>query len=139
MDVQTCITQHLVKSEELNHHGTLFAGRSAEWFVESGFIAAATLTAPESIVCKKIHGMSFARPVHSGEVVIFESKIILAGRTSMVANVKMMVKKEIVVDGFITFIHVDENAHPIPHGLVIVPTNPDDITLQEAARNLPKG
>jgi len=22
---------HLVKSEDLNHHGTLFAGRSAEW------------------------------------------------------------------------------------------------------------
>jgi hypothetical protein len=28
----------LVKSEDLNHHGTLFAGRTAEWFVESGFL-----------------------------------------------------------------------------------------------------
>ena len=25
----------LVKSEDLNHHGTLFAGRGAEWFVEA--------------------------------------------------------------------------------------------------------
>ncbi|NTU75550.1 MAG: acyl-CoA thioesterase, partial [Anaerolineaceae bacterium] len=41
MDIQTCVTQHLVKSEDLNHHGTLYAGRTAEWFVESGFIAAA--------------------------------------------------------------------------------------------------
>ena len=29
-------TYHLVKSEDLNHHGTLYAGRNAEWFVESG-------------------------------------------------------------------------------------------------------
>ena len=35
----------LVKSEDLNHHGTLFAGRSAEWFVEAGFIAAGALYA----------------------------------------------------------------------------------------------
>ena len=32
---------HLVKSEDLNHHGTLFAARTASWFVESAFIAAA--------------------------------------------------------------------------------------------------
>lgn len=25
---------HLIKSEDLNHHGTLFAGRTAEWLVE---------------------------------------------------------------------------------------------------------
>ena len=28
---------HLVKSEDLNHHGTLFAGRTAEWLVERRF------------------------------------------------------------------------------------------------------
>ncbi|MEL7655970.1 MAG: acyl-CoA thioesterase, partial [Bacillota bacterium] len=33
---------HLVKSEDLNHHGTLFAGRSAEWLVEAAFVAAAS-------------------------------------------------------------------------------------------------
>lgn len=32
---------HLVKSEDLNHHGTLFAGRTAEWLVEAGFVTAA--------------------------------------------------------------------------------------------------
>ena len=26
---------HLIKSEDLNHHGTLFAGRTAEWLVEA--------------------------------------------------------------------------------------------------------
>src|SRR5665254_21309 len=32
---------HLVKSEDLNHHGTLYAWRSAEWLVEGAFVAAA--------------------------------------------------------------------------------------------------
>ena len=35
---ENMVTMRLVKSEDLNHHGTLFAGRTAEWFVESGFI-----------------------------------------------------------------------------------------------------
>ena len=39
----TSFIQHLVKSEDLNHHRTLYAGRTAEWFVETGFVAAANL------------------------------------------------------------------------------------------------
>ena len=51
---------HLVKSEDLNHHGTLFAARTASWFVESAFIAAACEHGdPSEIVCRNIHGMSF--------------------------------------------------------------------------------
>ena len=45
---------HLVKSEDLNHHGTLFAARTASWFVESAFIAAACEHGdPSEIVCRK--------------------------------------------------------------------------------------
>ena len=39
MEIRIYRTYHLVKSEDLNHHGTLYAGRNAEWFVEAGFIA----------------------------------------------------------------------------------------------------
>ena len=41
MALEALKTCRLIKSEDLNHHGTLFAGRCAEWFVESGFIAVA--------------------------------------------------------------------------------------------------
>ena len=63
MELKTHSICRLVKSEDLNHHGTLFAGKTAMWFVESGFIAAASLTHPENIVCVNIHGMLFTRPV----------------------------------------------------------------------------
>jgi acyl-CoA hydrolase len=72
----TYTTHHLVKSEDLNHHGSLYAGRCAEWFVESGFIAAAALTRPQNIVCLQIHGMHFTRPIRLGEVVCFESQVV---------------------------------------------------------------
>ena len=40
MNINTNITQHVVMGGDLNHHGTLYAGRTAEWFVEAGFISA---------------------------------------------------------------------------------------------------
>ena len=61
-------TYHLIKSQDLNHHGTLYAGRCADWFVESGFIAACSLAKPEHIVCLKIHGLLFSKPAHLGDI-----------------------------------------------------------------------
>lgn len=138
MSIRTLTTYHLVKSEDLNHHGTLFAGRNAEWFVEAGFIAAAALARPENIVCLKIHGMSFTRPVQRGEVICFESQIVFAGRSRLVAHVKMKGKNEedVIVDGFITFVHVDQDGNPLPHGIIITAETPEETSLQEYARNL---
>ena len=138
MALTSLITYHLVKSEDLNHHGTLFAGRNAEWFVEAGFIAAAALTRPENIVCLKIHGMGFHRPVHRGEVIHFESKIVFAGRTRLVAHISMKGKEDQdqIVEGFITFIHVDQEGKPIPHGIQLSPETEEELHLQETAQNL---
>ena len=72
MKLRTYVINHLVKSEDLNHHGTLFAGKTAMWFVESGFIAAASLTNPENTVCLNIHGMLFMKPIHNAMPVVLE-------------------------------------------------------------------
>lgn len=72
MRMKTLTIHHLVKGEDLNHHQTLFAGRGAEWLVEAGFIAAADLLPPEYVLCFKIHGMTFQRPVNPGEVIRFK-------------------------------------------------------------------
>jgi acyl-CoA hydrolase len=140
MELKKFITHHLVKGQDLNHHGTLFAGRGAEWFVESGFVAAAAMTAPEKTVCLNIHGLVFTRPVPKGSIIRYESKLAYAGRTSMVVYVKVLVAKddEFVLDGFMTFIHVDEKGKSAPHGLVVIPTNEEDIALQERAKALLK-
>lgn len=135
---ETSVTMRLVKSEDLNHHGTLFAGRTAEWFVESGFIAATTLLNPQNVVCLKIHGMFFTSPAKSGEVLKFSSKIVFTGKTSLTAYVhvnKQGVEKPLV-DGFVTFIHVDENTRPFAHLIEIEPVTEEDKRLYESAESL---
>lgn len=131
-------TMRLVKSEDLNHHGTLFAGRTAEWFVESGFIAATTLLDPKSVVCLKIHGMYFTQPVKPGQIICFSSKIVYAGKSSLIAYIQVAKKDEVkpVVSGFVTFIHVDENTRPISHHIEIVPKTEEDIQLYQTAQGL---
>lgn len=138
MKIDTYSMHHLVKSEDLNHHGTLFAGRSAEWFVEAGFIAAASIANPENIVCLKVHGLTFRQPVRKGSLIHYESKVIYAGRTSLVIYIKMLLNhnKEFVLDGFITFIHVDENGRPLPHNITLDIDTPEDKQLHETAKKL---
>ncbi len=130
------ITHHFVKSEDLNHHGTLYAGRTAEWFVEAGLMAAAFYLLPENIVCVKIHGMTFKRPVRLGETTQLISKIVYAGITSLIANIRLSVQNQEVVDGFITFVHVDKDGKPAPHGILLELFGEADIALHEQARKL---
>ena len=132
------VTMRLVKSEDLNHHGTLFAGRTAEWFVESGFIAAASLLDAKSVVCLKIHGMFFTKPARPGEILRFNSRIIFTGRTSLTAYIMVQKNEDVkpIVDGFVTFIHVDENTTPVSHNIIIKPVTEEDIELYETAKNL---
>jgi acyl-CoA hydrolase len=131
-------TYHLVKSEDLNHHGTLYAGRTAEWFVESGFVAAASLTKPENVVCLKIHGMLFSKPVHKGDLISFESQVVYAGKASLISYITTKVKEDTVVEGFITFIHVDLEGKTIAHGMTVTPTTDEEKALFENAKNLPR-
>jgi acyl-CoA hydrolase len=128
----------LVKSEDLNHHGTLFAGRTAEWFVESGFIAVASLLNPQNVVCLKIHGMYFTKPAKSGDVLKFSSKVVYAGRSSITSyiHVENNGADKSLVDGFVTFINVDKSTKPSPHFILINPETEEDRILYETAKNL---
>lgn len=128
----------LIKSEDLNHHHTLFAGRCAEWFVEAGFIAAASLLPASNIVCLKIHGLAFTRPLTSGDIACFESKVVYTGRTSLRVYISLRDsnKEDLIVEGFITFIHVNKLGQPHPHGLKLALSDPQDIVLNQRAAKL---
>lgn len=139
MKIKEYPTHRLVKSEDLNHHGTLYAGRSAEWFVESGFVSASSLINPKYIICLKIHGMHFSSPVKPGECICYTSKIVYTGRSSLISYIKVSRvsnPNQIIVDGFITFVHVDENTKPRQHGITIEPDSEEDILLNKRASEL---
>jgi acyl-CoA hydrolase len=136
MEISSITTHHFVKSEDLNHHGTLYAGRTSEWFIEAGLIATAVHIPAENIVCLKIHGMSFTRPVKLGEIAQFTGKVVYTGKTRLVTNVRMCVKDDEVLNGFITFVNVDCEGHAFAHGVEIQAVTPEDIALQEQAMSL---
>jgi acyl-CoA hydrolase len=136
IEMQKYTLYHLIKGEDLNHHGTLYAGRSAEWFVEAGFVAAANLTRPENIVCLKIHGMTFERPVHKGDVIHYESRVVLTGRSRIITHISMCVRQDRVVDGFITFVNVDAEGHAMAHDVEIVAKTDEEKEIQTRAANL---
>ena len=138
MGIEKITTYRPVMGQDLNHHGTLYAARTNEWFVEIGFIAAASMTRPENIVCVKVHSMEFLRPVQKGEVLKLESKVVLAGRTSLVVYVHGTAGNQLAVKGFISFVNVDENGKPQPHGVTIIPDNEIDLALQKEAEALRK-
>lgn len=138
MVVQSCEIHHVVMGADLNHHGTLFAGQGAKWFVEAGFIAAANMTRPESIVCVNVHGMRFQRPAPAGTVIRFVSRVVLTGRTRIVCFVRATISKneQLLVEGFLTFVHVDHKGRPLPHGITVEAVTPEDLLLQDQARAL---
>lgn len=113
-------SSRLIKSEDLNHHGTLFAGRMAEWFVESSFFGAAKIKGEANLVCAQIHDIRYLLPVHSGEIITFASKVIKVGATSMFVYAKVLnMNGDKVLEGIVRFVSVDENENKIPHNITL--------------------
>ena len=125
-------TLHLVKQEDLNHHGTLFAARAAAWVVESGFTAAACEHGnTDEIVLRNLQDMSFFKPVKPGTVVKFIGRVVHAGSSSMIVAVTAgdAVSGEPAIEAFITFVTIDkENGGKKTHNIRL-----DDATDEEEA------
>ena len=125
-------TLHLVKGEDLNHHGTLFAARAAAWLVEAGFAAAACEHGDtDEIVLRNLQNMSFSKPVKKGTVVRFESRVVYAGSTSLTVAVqaKNAMTGEQAIEGYITFVTIDkETGKKKQHSVVL-----DEVVLNESS------
>jgi len=116
------VISHLIKPEDLQHHGTLFAGQMAKWLVEACFVAAARLVGkPEDVVCVQIHGMRFTKPARNGDIIEIRAKVALAGTTSITVGGEAYVNEEPVssVSGMATFVTVDKQGVPYKHGITL--------------------
>lgn len=113
---------HLIRPEDLQHHGTLFAGRMAEWFVEACFVAASRLLGrPEDVVCVQIHGISFKKPANNGDIVDIKARVAFLGPTSITVCGKAFINEDEIpaVSGMLTFVTVDKEGKPYKHGLTL--------------------
>lgn len=128
------VSYHFVKSEDLNHHGTLFAGRAAEWFVETGLMTTSFYVPADNIVMVNIHQMSFYQPIHLGDLIRCTGEVVLAGRTSFMVYLRFEVQGELRVEGFIRYVNVDEKGKSFPHQIQLDLTDPEIIELNQKAR-----
>lgn len=134
-------TLQLVKSEDLNHHGTLFAARAAAWLIEAGFTTAACEHGDtDEIVLRNLQSMSFAKPVQKGTVVRFASRVVAAGNTSLTVAVtaKNALTEEQAIEGFITFVTIDKTTvGKKPHNIVLdEAVDEEERLLREKAQRL---
>ena len=116
---QTSIS-HLIKPEDLQHHGTLFAGRMAEWMVETCYIAACRLVgSPEDVVCVKVHGLNFRKPATNGDIIDIRANVAYVGSTSITIHTEVFINedKTASASGMATFVTVDKEGKPYAHGL----------------------
>ena len=116
---QTSIS-HLIKPEDLQHHGTLFAGRMAEWMVETCYIAASRLVGkPEDVVCVQVHRLNFRKPATNGDIIDIRAKVAFVGSTSITVHSEVFINEEKTASasGMATFVTVDKDGKPYAHGL----------------------
>jgi acyl-CoA hydrolase len=114
------VTLHLVRPEDLNHHGTLFAGQIARWLIEAGFITAARLVGkPEDVVCVEVDNLVFQKPLDNGDIIEIRTKVAHLGFTSITVRSEVFRKQDRapVVSNLATFVTVDKQHKPYKHGL----------------------
>ncbi len=111
---------HLVKPEDLNHHGTLYAGQMAKWLVEAGFITASRLCGkPEDVVCVQVNQMTFKKPVNNGDIVEIKSRVAYLGSSSITIYSQVYRRQDAapLISNMATFVNVDKQNKPYAHGL----------------------
>ena len=115
-------SSHMVRMENLNHHGNLYAGQGIEWMVETSFIVVCTEYGdPQGLLYKNTHKFDFYKTVNPGDIITYEGVIVRAGRTSLTLRVGLYNEKtgDLHAEGFTTFVSVDENNHAVPHEMVL--------------------
>ncbi|HPF40978.1 MAG TPA: acyl-CoA thioesterase [Phycisphaerae bacterium] len=121
-DWMTTTTQ-LVKSEDLNHHQTLYAGRCVEWCVQAAYIAAERCFAVATpVVFMSIRGLSMRSPARLGELVQFTGVIDYVGSSTIGVRIEASTVQPIdqpraIATGRFLFCTVDENGRAIAHHL----------------------
>lgn len=116
-------TLHLVKQEDLNHHGTLFAARAAEWLIEAGFaVAACEHGNTDEVVMRNLQDLSYFSPTVKGTVLKLVGRVVLAGETSLMVVVtgKDALTDTVKVEGYMTFVTIDAvSGKKKSHGIVL--------------------
>lgn len=110
----------LVKSEDLNGAGSLFGGKALAWIDEEAAIYAFCQLGSKNLVTKAMSTINFKAPAKLGDIIEIGCDVVKFGNTSITVSCSMRNKttqQEIVTVSEITFVNLDDNGRPVPHGI----------------------
>ena len=127
--MKTYKASHMIKSEDLNHHQNLYAGRAIEWMMESSFIAAVgEHKNKHGLLYKNTHQFNFFTPVDPGEIISYESTVVRTGKTSFTIHIDVISEEtgRKKAEGYTTFVTIDEQSRPEAHGIRLDETDREE-------------
>ena len=108
---------------DTNPHGTIFGGVLLSYIDQAGAIGAREHT-PHRCVTVVVDRVEFQEPVYVGDVLSFYTTLQRAGRTSLTMQISVEAERfsnprEIVpvTKALITYVAIDADRRPVPHGL----------------------
>jgi acyl-CoA hydrolase len=112
-------TRKLIKYEDLNAKGTLFGGQVLKWVDEEAAIFCMCQLGNKSIVTKAMSEVNFVSSGKLGDIVEIGCELVSIGTTSITIACEVRNKdnkKVIIRVDKITFVLLDSDGKPIPHG-----------------------
>ncbi len=112
-------TRRWIKPEDLNPNGTLFGGKLLSWIDEEAVIYAMIQLDNKRIVTKYMSEIDFVSSAKQGDIIELGIVATNFGRTSITLQCEVrnkMTRKTILQIDKITFVNLDTEGKPSPHG-----------------------
>lgn len=117
------ITRRYVRMEQMNHHGSLYAGTLTDWMTEAAFFGIAkAIGRKDHIVMCAVQDFRFLSPVELGAILEFRYAVVRVGKSSLTVAVE-------AVDMFepgkqyaacqVSFVNTGEDGKSCPHGYAL--------------------
>lgn len=112
------ITHHYVRMEQMNHHGSLYAGILTDWMTEAAFFGVAQILGRrDHIVMCAVQDFRFTAPAGLGDILSFRYELARVGRTSLTIAVEarnMLEPENVYATCQVVFVNTDENGKSAP-------------------------
>jgi acyl-CoA thioesterase YciA len=116
---------------DTNPQGTIFGGVLLSYIDQAGALGARA-QAPCRFVTVALETVEFREPVYVGDVLSFYTAVKRVGRTSITVHVSVEAQRFAdprqvveVTQATVTYVSVDEQRRPVPHGLPAMPGEHD--------------
>jgi acyl-CoA hydrolase len=119
--------------------GQIYGGRMMEWIATAGTLAASRVArGPVSVGA--MDEIDFLHAVRVGEIAILRARVEYVGRKSLEVGVRVYSEnpatgeRHVTLSSHLAFVAIDEAAHPRAIGARIVPADPEEARIVEAAQ-----